>query len=93
LRTDVHALLSGGKTMRFFALGKDKVEDSREVALADIMQQGSDEDRHTDSLLETRLGPDALQKKLLKIARESEMRTLILAVGLITSAYDLAPRA
>src|SRR3954471_6719161 len=50
---DVHALLSSGKTMRFFALGKDKVGDSSEVVLADVMQQGSDKDRHTDSWLET----------------------------------------
>ncbi|WP_210297551.1 DUF4011 domain-containing protein [Bradyrhizobium sp. 2S1] len=94
---DVHALLSGGKTMRFFALGKDKVEDSREVVLVDVMQQGSDEDRHTDSWLETRLGPDALQKKLLKIAREAQtaeeesgVNVLYLAMGFLTWYEDKA---
>ncbi len=83
--------------MRFFALGKDKVEDSREVALADVMQQGSDEDRHTDSWLQTRLGPDALQKKLLKIAREAQtaeeesgVNVLYLAMGFLTWYEDKA---
>ncbi|MCP3442001.1 DUF4011 domain-containing protein [Bradyrhizobium sp. CCGUVB14] len=94
---DVHALLSGGKTMRFFALGKDKVEDSREVILADGIQQGSEEDRRTDSWLETRLGPDALQKKLLKIAREAQtaeeesgVNVLYLAMGFLTWYEDKA---
>jgi hypothetical protein len=94
---DVHALLSSGKTMRFFALGKDKVEDSREVVLADAIQQGSEEDRHTDSWLETRLGPDALQKKLLKIAREAQtaeeesgVNVLYLAMGFLTWYEDKA---
>jgi hypothetical protein len=97
LSDDVHALLSGGKTMRFFALGKDKVEDSSEVVLADVMQQGSDEDRYTDSWLETRLGPDALQKKLLKIAREAQtaeeesgVNVLYLAMGFLTWYEDKA---
>jgi len=94
---DVHALLSGGKTMRFFALGKDKVEDSGEVVLANIIEQGSEEDRRTDSWLETRLGPDALQKKLLKIAREAQtaeeesgVNVLYLAMGFLTWYEDKA---
>lgn len=94
---DVYVLLSGGKTMRFFALGKDKVEDSREVVLADVIQQGSDEDRYADSWLETRLGPDALQKKLLKIAREAQtaeeesgVNVLYLAMGFLTWYEDKA---
>lgn len=94
---DVHALLSGGKTMRFFALGKDKVEDSREVVLANVIEQGSEEDRRTDSWLETRLGPDALQKKLLKIAREAQtaeeesgVNVLYLAMGFLTWYEDKA---
>src|ERR1700731_707004 len=41
---DVHALLSGGKSMRFLAFERDKVEDRREVVLADVGQQSFDED-------------------------------------------------
>ncbi len=61
------------------------------------MQQGSDEDRYTDSWLETRLGPDALQKKLLKIAREAQtaeeesgVNVLYLAMGFLTWYEDKA---
>ncbi|MGH6679114.1 MAG: DUF4011 domain-containing protein, partial [Bradyrhizobium sp.] len=91
---NVHALLSGG-TMRFLALGHDKVEDSREVVLAGVGQQGFEEHRYTDTLLETRLGLDALQKKLLKIAREAQtaeeesgVNLLYLAMGFLTWYED-----
>ncbi|WP_441238503.1 DUF3320 domain-containing protein [Bradyrhizobium sp. 930_D9_N1_4] len=94
---DVYALLSGGKAMRFFALGKDKIEDIGEAAPADVIQRGANEDRYTDSWLETRLGPDALQKKLLKIAREAQTaeeesgaNVLYLAMGFLTWYEDKA---
>lgn len=92
---DVYALLSSGAKMRFLALGKDKEEDRGEVVLAEADQQGPDEDRYTDAQLETRLGPDALQKKLLKIAREAQtaeeesgVNMLYLALGFVTWYED-----
>jgi hypothetical protein len=81
--------------MHFRALGHDKGEDSEEAVLADAERKHFDEDRNTDSRLETRLGPDALQKKLLKIAREAQtaeeesgVNILYLAMGFLTWYED-----
>lgn len=91
---DVHALLCAGKAMRFLGLGVDKT-DADDIVLAD---QASDigEDRYTDNQLETRLGPDSLQKKLLKIAREAKtaeeeqgVNVLYLALGFLTWFEDV----
>lgn len=94
---DVCALLAGGKTMRFVALGRDRDADRGEIVLADGGRQGFDEDRYTDAQLATRLGPDALQKKLLKIAREAQtaeeesgVNVLYLAMGFLTWYEDKA---
>jgi hypothetical protein len=94
---DLHLLLAGGKTMRFLALGRDKGEERGETVLADAERQGFDEDRSTDVQLATRLGPDALQKKLLKIAREAQtaeeesgVNILYLAMGFLTWYEDKA---
>ena len=91
----VYALLSGGTTMRFLALGKDKNEDRGEVVLADAENTTFDEERYSDAQLETKLGPDGLQKKLLKIAREaltaeeeSGVNMLYLALGFLTWFED-----
>ncbi|WP_321471524.1 DUF4011 domain-containing protein [uncultured Paludibaculum sp.] len=92
---DVYALLLGGTTMRFAALGQDKSEDREQVVLADDGEHGFDEERYTDHQLDTRLGPNALQKKLLKIAREAQtaeeesgVNLLYLALGFLTWYED-----
>ncbi|MHB1302215.1 MAG: DUF3320 domain-containing protein [Acidiphilium sp.] len=92
---DVYVLLAGGKTMRFLALGDDKDEDRGEIALADAGRQDFEKNRNTDTQLETRLGSDALQKKLLKIAREAQtaeeesgVNILYLAMGFLTWYED-----
>lgn len=94
---DVHVLLAAGKTMRFLAQGRDKSEDRGEIILANAESQKFDEDRNIDDRLETRLGPDALQKKLLKIAREAQtaeeesgVNILYLAMGFLTWYEDKA---
>ena len=96
---DVYALLSGGKTMRFLPIGQDSGEDRGEPTLANAGQQGFDESRYTDAQLEVRLGPDALQKRLLKIAREAQtaeedsgVNVLYLAMGFLTWYEDKTSR-
>ncbi len=92
---DVYALLFGGKTMRFAALGQDRGEDRGGLVLANDGERDFDEGRFTDNQLDTRLGPDALQKKLLKIAREAQtaeeesgVNMLYLAMGFLTWFED-----
>lgn len=87
---DVYAFLSGGKTMRFAALGQDGGEDRGELILATDHDHDFDIEHYTDNQLDTRLGPDALQKKLLKIAREAQtaeeesgVNVLYLALGFL----------
>jgi len=90
---DVHAILAAGKAMRFLALGVDKAE-ADDIIFADEAA-GIGEDRYTDNQLETRLGPDSLQKKLLKIAREARtaeeeqgVNVLYLSLGFLTWFED-----
>ena len=92
---EVHGILSDGKAMRFLALGRDKDEDVQGLRLANVGEEGFSEDRYKDAQLETRLGPDALAKKLLKIARESRtaeeeqgVNILYLALGFLTWFED-----
>lgn len=92
---DAYALLSGGKTMRFLASGRDRDEHRGDLILAAGDDPAFDQDRYTDAQLETRLGPDALQKKLLKIAREAQtaeeesgVNMLYLAMGFLTWYED-----
>ncbi|WP_428489547.1 DUF3320 domain-containing protein [Rhodopila sp.] len=92
---DVHALLSGGKIIRFAALGNDTDEDRGQLVLANAGDHSFDDGRITDTQFKTRLGPDALQKKLLKIAREAQtaeeesgVNVLYLAVGFLTWYED-----
>ncbi len=92
---DVYEILSGGKTMRFLALGRDKDDDSEATRLADRADDPIGEDRYTDAQLETRLGSDAIQKKLLKIAREAQtaeeesgVNILYIALGFLTWFED-----
>ncbi|SFR97208.1 DUF3320 domain-containing protein [Sphingomonas jatrophae] len=91
---DVYAILSGGRAMRFRALGHDR-HAAGEVVLADDHDDAIGEGRYTDNQLETRLGPDALAKKLLKIAREAKtaeeeqgVNILYLALGFATWFED-----
>ena len=92
---DVHAILSSGKAMRFLAIGKDKEEAGDAITFVDAGQQGFDEERYRDAQLETRLGTDALQKKLLKIVREAQtaeeesgVNILYIALGFLTWFED-----
>ena len=92
---DVYSLLSGGTKMRFLALGRDKDEERGEVVLSSAETPDFDEGRYTDAQLETRLGPDALQKRLLKIAREAQtaeeesgVNMLYLALGFLAWFED-----
>lgn len=92
---EVYKLLCVGKTMRFKALGRDKVEDTDELDLSAGSEDPDGEDRYTDNFLETRLGPDALQKKLLKLHREAQtaeeesgVNILYLALGFLTWFED-----
>ncbi|MDF1836185.1 MAG: DUF4011 domain-containing protein, partial [Alteraurantiacibacter sp. bin_em_oilr2.035] len=93
---DVYAILASGKTMRFRALGKDKHEQG-EILLAEDTANAEtfDDNRYTDNLLESPLGPDALAKKLLKIARDARtaeeeqgVNILYLALGFVTWFED-----
>jgi len=92
---DVHALLAAGKTMHFVAQGRDKGEDRGKSSSPMPNRDGLDKDRHNDVLLHTRLSADALQKKLLKIAREAQtaeeesgVNILYLAMGFLTWYED-----
>lgn len=92
---DVYALLASGKTLRFKALGRDKAGKDGEVHLSDESELAAEDERYTDNFLETRLGPDALQKKLLKLHREAQtaeeesgVNILYLAAGFLTWFED-----
>jgi hypothetical protein len=91
---DVYDILSGSRTMRFLAIGQDKTDDEDAVHLASAGEDPG-ADRYTDVQLETRLGPDSLQKKLLKIAREAQtaeeesgVNILYMALGFLTWFED-----
>ena len=91
---DIYSILSTGKAMRFRANGHDQ-RDADEIVLADEIDGDVGEGRHKDNLLETRLGPDALAKRLLKIAREAKtaeeeqgINILYLALGFATWFED-----
>ena len=93
---DVYATLSARKTMRFLARGTDKTADSKEMSLAlPDPVESMDPSRFTDEFLETPLGPDGLQKKLLSIAQEARtaeeeqgVNILYLALGFLTWYED-----
>ncbi|HPE05917.1 MAG TPA: DUF4011 domain-containing protein, partial [Thauera sp.] len=80
-----------GRRMRFRALGKDKADAAGEVPLA-LAEAAPDEDsgRLTDHFLETPLGPDALARRLLRLAgdartaeEEQGVNLLYLALGFL----------
>jgi len=80
-----------GKKMRFSGKGEEEDEsDADGVVFAEIEDQGFDEGRYTDSILETPLTPDALQKRLLKLFRDAKtaeeeqgINILYLAMGFL----------
>jgi hypothetical protein len=86
---DAYAVLSSGKAMKFHATGRDKGDE--EMAFADTGHEDIGQERFTDAQLDTRLGPDALQRKLLKMAREAQtaeeesgVNILYIAMGFMT---------
>ncbi|MBC9033011.1 DUF3320 domain-containing protein [Sphingomonas sp. JC676] len=92
---DVYPLLADSKTMRFLAIGRDKDDANDTIKFVDAEHETFEEGRFTDAQLETRLGPNALQKKLLKIAREAQtaeeesgVNILYLALGFLTWFED-----
>lgn len=92
---EVFKLLAAGRTLKFKALGRDKIDvDNEEIHLVSA-DEVVGEDRHTDNILETRLGPDGLQKKLLKLHREAQtaeeesgVNLLYLGLGFLTWFED-----
>lgn len=92
---DVYAILSGRKVMRFRPIGRDRDDAVAGICLADAGEAGFEHERYTDAWLETRMGPDTLQKRLLKIAREAQtaeeesgVNVLYLALGFLTWYED-----
>lgn len=93
---EIYKLMAlSGKTMRFLATGRDKDSDSDTPSLATQSFVADSGSRFTDNQLETRLGPDGLQKRLLKLARdaktaeeESGVNILYLAMGFLTWYED-----
>lgn len=88
-------IVTSGRTMRFLATGRDKESDSDTPSLA--LDNGAVDlaARYTDNQLETRLGPDGLQKRLLKLARDAKtaeeeqgVNILFLAMGFLTWFED-----
>ncbi len=92
---DVFSFLSSDKKMRFLAIGKDKDDQSDQIKFFDAGEGGFEEARYGDNQLEAKLGPDALQKRLLKLAREAKtaeeeqgINILYLAMGFLTWFED-----
>lgn len=93
---NIYSVLSVRRTMRFRPLGTDH-EIGETLRLADANEGNGDASRFADTELETRLGPDALQRKLLKISREAQtaeeeqgVNILYLALGFLTWFEDKA---
>lgn len=92
---DVYRILASGKAMRFLAIARDRDDENSDVRWANAGEEGFDPGRFTDVQLETRMGPDALQKRLLKVAREAQtaeeesgVNILYLALGFLTWFED-----
>jgi len=80
-----------GKRMRFKAMGKDKTGEGHEMILAVPDAELSEKsNRLTDNFIETPLGPDALARRLLRLAgnakiaeEEQGLNILYLAIGFL----------
>tara|TARA_R100001377_G_scaffold85169_2_gene70622 strand:+ start:1298 stop:6019 length:4722 start_codon:yes stop_codon:yes gene_type:complete len=92
----VFQILSTRKAMRFKALGKDNEEKLDEsIRFSEIHDESGGYESIHDNFLETRLGPDGLQKRLLKIAKDAQIaeeeqgvNILYLALGFIAWYED-----
>lgn len=83
-------LRNNSKKMRFAGKGDEEDSLSNEIVLTEIQYEEFDEGRFTDNVLETPLTPDALQKRLLKLSRDSKtaveeqgINILYLAMGFL----------
>lgn len=88
-------LRTGRKKMRFKAMGQDSDEGDEDNVLSLFDEEAFDHTRHTDRYLETALGPDGLQKRLLRLARDAKtaeeeqgINILYLAMGFLTWLED-----
>ncbi|GAK34152.1 hypothetical protein JCM17846_28260 [Iodidimonas nitroreducens] len=89
---DIYSLLRiDAKKMRFKAMGKDKGEGDEDMHLAtpDI-DQADDAERYTDNFIETPTGPEALARRLLRLAHDAKtaeeeqgLNILYLAMGFL----------
>ena len=69
---DIYDLLRvSGRKMRFRARGEDEVEPEPDDVLFELDRE-VDTSKHRDAYLETELGPQALEKRLLKLYRDSK---------------------
>ena len=95
---DVFGILrTQGRRMRFRAMGQDQrgqADDTRLLAV-DRSNESFDEGRYVDQYLETPLGPDAQQKRLLRLAldartaeEEQGVNILYLVLGFLTWLED-----
>ena len=84
-------LRGNSRRMRFKAMGKDKTTDDEAMLLAaPEVDLPAGSDRLTDSFLETPLGPEALARRLLRLAtdartaeEEQGLNILYLAIGFL----------
>ncbi|MGY4749811.1 DUF3320 domain-containing protein [Pannonibacter sp. Q-1] len=86
-------LKTGGRRMRFKAMGKDKVSTAENdgLQLADYEPEDSvNDDRLRDDVLETPLGPEGLARRLLRMAKDAKtvedeqgLNVLFLALGFL----------
>ena len=79
-----------GKKMRFAGKGEEEEPDADGVVFAEIEDEDFDTGRYTDSVLETPLTSDTLQKRLLKLFRDAKtaeeeqgINILYLAMGFL----------
>ena len=98
---DIFAILrTARKKMRFRATGdEDQTDQDRDTPNLSLSagQEETDSARHNDRFLETPLGPDGLQKRLLRLARDAKtaeeeqgINILYLALGFLTWFEDTA---
>lgn len=97
---DIFDLLAvARKSMRFLPIGKDEIDEEDETDTPSLGELDSDDDveegRFTDRYLETRMTSDALQKRLLRMAKdagtaeeEQGVNILYLAIGFMTWFED-----
>jgi Protein of unknown function (DUF4011)/REase_MTES_1575/Protein of unknown function (DUF3320)/AAA domain len=79
------------RKMRFKAMGKDKEVEDPELRLEEVeLTEAVSSERYTDLILETPLGPEGLQKRLLRMAgaaktaeEEQGVNILFLALGFL----------